>query len=120
MPGTAARPTCVTAAGLLLSQDGVEPVEFLRAAGETGNARRDADKRAASSALRPLGCRTALGRREDAALAFFGIGDADEILINDVGKEASQRRILATQDDDVALLFVLQPLGLEARELFPV
>jgi hypothetical protein len=76
MPCTAARPTCVTAAPVL-GQNGVEPVEFVGAAGETRNARRDADERPAPPLLRPLGRRAPLRRRKDAASALLGLGDAD-------------------------------------------
>ena len=64
MPCTAARPTCVTAAGLSLGENGVEPVERVRATRETRNARRDADKSPAPSPLRPLRRRTGAPPRQ--------------------------------------------------------
>ena len=66
--------------------------------------------------MRPLSRRTALRRRKDAAPALLGLGDADEVLIDDVGQKAAERRIVAAQDDDVTLPLVAQPLGLEARD----
>jgi hypothetical protein len=97
-------------------ENSIEPVEFVRAACETGNARRDADERPAPSLLRPLRRRTALRRRQDAALALLRFGDADEVLIDGVGQKAPERCVVATQDDDMTVPLVAQPLGLEAGD----
>ena len=55
-------------------------------------------------------------RRKNTASALFGLGYADEVLIDAVGQKAAERRFVATQDDDVTVPLVAQPLGLEARE----
>ena len=69
------------------------------------------------SLLRPLGRRTALRRRQDAASALFGLCDADEFLVDAVCQNAPERRIVAAQDDDVTVPLVAQPLGLKTGEL---
>ena len=115
MPCTAARPTDLRhGSGLVLHQDGVEPVEFVCAACEARDARRHPDER---SWRRWCCLRLALRCGDDAALAFLRVFDAHEVLIDYVGKESSQWHVLAPQDYDVPLLWRLRSLRLEAREL---
>jgi hypothetical protein len=55
--------------------------------------------------------------RRDAALAFLGVLNAYEVLVDVVCEQAAQRHVLTAQDDDVTLFSALCPLGLETREL---
>jgi hypothetical protein len=94
-------------------QDFIEPVEFGRTPGETGDARRRADKRPRGRALRQ---RLPFGRGDDAPPPLPRVVDADEVLVDIAGEEAERRHVLAAQDDHPALLDALQPVGLEAGE----
>ena len=67
--------------GLVVGENGVEPVERIRATRETHIARRDPDEGSALSPLRPLRRRLALCGGNDTAFALLGIADADEVLI---------------------------------------
>ena len=106
MPCTAARPTaCVTAAGLSCMRMASSRVKFVSAACEARDARWHPDER---SWWRWRCLRLALSSSDDAPLAFLGVCDAHEVLIDHVGEETAQRHILAAQDDDVPLLGALR------------
>ena len=99
---------------LVLHQDGVEPIKFVRAACEARDARWHPDERS----WRRWRClRLALSSSDDAPLAFLGVCDTYEVLIHHIGKETFHGHILASQDYDVPLLGASQSLSLEAGEL---
>src|SRR5262245_46382729 len=86
--------------GLVVHQEGVEPVEFVGATRETRDARRHPDERT----WWRCGClRLALGGGDDATHALFGVFDAHEVLIDVVGEQPAQWHIATAQHDNVAL-----------------
>jgi hypothetical protein len=62
----------------------------------------------------PFGC------RNNSTLTLFAILDADEVLVDDIGKKSLYWSIFAAENDGMPLLGVPQPLRLEARKLLPV
>ncbi len=94
----------------------IEAVEFGLAAGEIGDARRRTYKWPGRPFQR---LRLPLGGGDDAAPAFLGVVDADEILIDVAGEETERSHLLAAQNDQSTLLGAEQPVGLEAGEFLP-
>ena len=70
--------------GLVPHQNGVEPVKFVGAACEAGDARRHPDE---WSRWRWRCLRLALGCGDNAPLALLGVPDAHEVLIDVVGEQ---------------------------------
>src|SRR5262249_31085773 len=100
--------------GPLPHQNGVEPVEFVYAACEAGDARRHANER---SWRRLQRLRTSFRSGKDTVPALIRVADADKVLIDVWGEQPEQRGILATQDDHATLFRALGGIRLEAREL---
>jgi hypothetical protein len=98
-----------------LHQNGVEPIKCVSAACEACDTRRHPDER---SWRRWCCLRLTLGGGDDAALAFIGVLDANQCLIDIIGEQPAQRHVFTAQHDDVTILSGLYPLRLEARELF--
>src|SRR5262245_32628068 len=102
--------------GLVLHQNGVEPVEFVSTTCEACDTRRHADKRS----WRWLQClRTSFRSGKDTAPPLLCVPNADEVLI-DVGREQTEQGgILTAQDDHASLFRTLGGICLETGELHP-
>jgi hypothetical protein len=98
---------------LLLQEDGIEPIEFVRTPGEARDAWRHAYE---WPGWWWRGLCLAFGRSDNATLAFFRVGDSYEVLINIVGKQTTKGSILTSQNNDVAILVALRTFCLKARK----